>query len=275
MADQDVQLSSKHQNILNRFVEACEADPRVVAAFLIGSNAKGKADEYSDLDLYIVTADEALDDFAATRETFARSLGEPLFIEDFGGPNIVFLMFADGSDVEIYYTSESQLGGFFNAPYKVLLDKKDITAGIIPSETKVDQADQTERLRRLIHWFWHDFAHFVTALGRNQLWWAGGQLAVLRSICVALARLRNDFADPEVDEEVYFKIEDAMPVEKLLPLKDTFCPMQKEAMLTAAFVIVDFYREAATGLAQEHGIAYPEALEKVIVERLKKVRDQS
>src|SRR5688572_14446913 len=248
MTLQEVQVSSNHQNILNRFVEACQADQRVVAAFLIGSNAKGEADEYSDLDLYVVTTDEGFDDFAATRETFARSLGEPLFLEDFGSSNIVFLMFADGSDVEIYYTSESGSGGFFYAPYKALLDKKDITARLTPGETKVDQAKQTEKLRRLIHWFWHDFAHFVTALGRNQLWWAHGQLEVLRAMCVGLARLKNNFADPEVEEEVYFKIENAMSVELLSRLKDTFCPMEKEAMLESGFVILDYYRQVATGL---------------------------
>ena len=273
MAVPDVQLSSKHQQILDRFLAACQADERIVAAFLVGSNAKGKADEHSDLDLYLVTTDAAFDDFDAARESFARLLGEPLFMEDFGGPNILFLIFADGSEVEIYYTSESQSGGFFNAPYKVLLDKKNITAGITPSESEVDPAQQNEKLRRLVYWFWHNFSHFTTAVARDQLWWARGQLEALRAACVGLARLRNNFSDTEVEEEVYFKIENAMPVEQLAPVRETFCPMEKEAMLSSAFVIADFYRELATALAQEHGIAYPEVLEKVIVERLKKIRD--
>jgi len=269
---QNVQLSSRHQQIVDRFLAACEADERVVAAFLVGSNAKGKMDEHSDLDLCLVTADAAFADFDATRESFARLLGEPLFMEDFGSQNILFLIFADGSEVEIYYTSERQSGEFFNAPYKVLLDKKNIRAGIAPGETRIDQAAQTEKLRRLIYWFWHNVSHFATAIARNQLWWARGQLEELRAGCVGLARLRNNFSDTEVDEEVYFKIENAMPVEQLSRLKDTFCPMEKSAMLTSVFVIADFYRELATALAQEHGIAYPEVLENIMVERLTKIR---
>ena len=268
---QDVGLSSQHQRILDRFLAACQADERIVAAFLVGSNAKGKADEHSDLDLYLVTTDAAFDDFVATRESFARLLGEPLFMEDFGHPNILFLIFADGSEVEIYYTSENQSGGFFNAPYKVLMDKKHSSERIALSESEVDQAQQTEKLRRLVYWFWHNFSHFVTALGRDQLWWARGQLEELRAACVGLARLRNNFSDTEVEEEVYFKIENAMPVEQLAPLRETFCPMEKEAMLKAAFIILNYYRELAGPLAHEHGIIYPEKLEQLIVERLDEI----
>lgn len=274
MAIQDVQLSSNHQNILERILTACQADERIIAAFLVGSYAKGKADEHSDLDTYIVIKDDAFDNFDATRESFVRLLGEPAFIEDFGIPNILFLIFPDGSEVELYYASESRLGEIFNAPYKVLLDKENIASDLVlGEEQEFDKAKQTEKLRRLIQWFWHNFSHFATAMARNQLWWARGQLEVLRATCVGLARLKHDFSDPEVEEEVYFKIENAMPVERLSPLQNTFCPMEKDAMLASAFVIVDFYRELATALAGGHGIPYPEALEKAMIERLKKIRD--
>jgi len=273
MAVPDVQLSRRHQNILERFLTACQTDERVVAAFLVGSNAKGKADEHSDLDLYLVTTDAAFDDFDASRESFARRLGEPLFMEDFGGPNILFLIFADGSEVEIYYTSQSQSGGVFNAPYKVLLDKENIAAGITPSENQVDHAQQSEKLRRLVHWFWHNVSHFITAMERDQLWWARGQLEELRAGCVGLARLSHNFSDTEVEEEVYFKIEDALPVDSLAPLRETFCPMEKDAMLRAALVILNSYRELAKPLAVVHEIAYPEKLEQVMVERLKNISE--
>jgi predicted nucleotidyltransferase len=270
---QDAQLSSKHQDVLDRFLLACQADDRITAAFLIGSNAKGKADEHSDLDLLIAVSDEAYQDFVATRDAFVRQLGEPAFAEDFGNPNILFLIFPDGSEVEINYARESDVGRIFDSQYKVLIDKMNLAAHITTRPREFDQAQQREKLRRLVQWFWHNFSHFVTALARNQLWWAQGQLEILRAECVGLARLKNDYSDPEVEEEVYFKIENAMPVEPLSPLRNTFVPMERDALLKAAFVIVDFYRELATALAQEHGISYPKALEDAMVERLKKIRD--
>jgi predicted nucleotidyltransferase len=74
-----------HQAVIDRFVEACQADERVVAAFLIGSLARGDADEHSDLDLCLIATDEARDDLWAERRAFIEQLGEPLFVEDFDG----------------------------------------------------------------------------------------------------------------------------------------------------------------------------------------------
>ena len=272
MDKQEILLHPNHQTTVDQFVSACHTDERVTAAFLVGSYVKGKADAHSDLDLFLITTDEAYDDFIAERSTFIRLLGEPLFMEDFDLPGIVFLIFPDGSEVEISFGRESQLSQILNEPYEVLLDKKSIIYSIISREREVDHEEHIEKLRRLIYWFWHDFSHFVTAMGRNQLWWAHGQLEMLRSICVGLARLKNDFSDSDVEEEeVYFKIENAMPIEELSPLQKTFCPMEKDAMLQAALVIVRFYRNLATSLAATQGITYPERLEKVMVEKLEKL----
>src|SRR6266705_1411799 len=82
MDAQELQQPHHHQVVMNRFVAAGLADERVVAAFLGGSYARGTTDEYSDLDLYLITTDEAYDDFFAGREAFLRLLGEPLLLED-------------------------------------------------------------------------------------------------------------------------------------------------------------------------------------------------
>ncbi len=94
MDSQEIQLPPNHQVAIDRFVAACQADERVVAAFLGGSYARGTADAYSDLDLYLITTDEAHEDFFAGREAFMRLLGEPVFLEDFGIPNILYLHFS-------------------------------------------------------------------------------------------------------------------------------------------------------------------------------------
>ena len=80
MDSQDLHLPPHYQMVLNRFVAACQSDERVVAAFLGGSYARGTADGYSDLDLGLITTDEAYEDFVAQREAFIRQLGEPVFL---------------------------------------------------------------------------------------------------------------------------------------------------------------------------------------------------
>ena len=65
-------------------------------AFLGGSYARGAADVYSDLDLYVITADGAYKDFFAERAAFVRQLGEPVFLEDFDeyGFDLMLFMFS-------------------------------------------------------------------------------------------------------------------------------------------------------------------------------------
>ncbi len=69
--------ASTHQATIGRFTAACQADARIVAAFLGGSYAAGRADEHSDLDLYLVVEDAAYDAFFAERRTFMEQLGTP------------------------------------------------------------------------------------------------------------------------------------------------------------------------------------------------------
>jgi hypothetical protein len=50
--------------------------------------------------------------------------------------------------------------------------------------------------------------------------------------------------------------------------------MGKGAMLEAGFMIVRFYKDVATSLAQSHRIPYPDLLEKLMVKRLEDLRDE-
>jgi predicted nucleotidyltransferase len=269
----EIRLPSPHQAVLDRFVGACQEDRRIIAAFLGGSYARDAADKHSDLDLYLITADEDFEDFQEQRKTFIQSLGQPVFLEDFDLPNIVFYVFADGTEGELGFGSESHFEHIHSGDYRVLIDKTGILEGVVFRGHAPDPAGQREKLRRLIFGFWHELSHFITAMGRGQLWWAQGQLEALRNHCVNLARLRHNFADDEAGEEPYFKIEKTMPVEQIAALQATFRPMEKEAMLQSAWVLFRFYREVAPPLAQTHGLTYPGELHQVIVRRLDELID--
>jgi predicted nucleotidyltransferase len=268
-----LQLPNNHQGVIDRFVAACQADERVVAAFLGGSYAKGTADVYSDLDLYLITLDEAFKDFLGERQVFIRLFGEPLFLEDFGIPHLMLYIFADRTEGELWIHRESHLDNVRTGPYRVLLDRKGILVNAVFPQQEADQAKQVETLRQQVAWFWHDLSHFIKAMGRGQLWFAYGELEVLRQICVNLARLRYNFSDAWVGEEPYFKVEQALPVEQLSPLQTTFCAMEYRAMLQAAFVIFRFYRDMALELTKEHHITYPTDLERMMISQLEELGD--
>ena len=258
------------QTVIDRFVAACRADERVTAAFLVGSYARGAADAHSDLDRILVTADDAYDDFAAGCQAFARQLGEPLFLEAFDLPDVLFLILPDGAEVELSFLPESRVGQLLDEPHWSLLDKHGLLARASRYETP-PPAPPTDALRRHIMWFWHDLSHFITAMSRGQLWWASGQLESLRHTCLNLARLRHNLLDPEVGDETSFKIDKALPAEELAALRQTFCPQEPAAMRRAAGVIVDFYRSLAQPLAEANGIPYPAELDRLMLARLEQL----
>jgi predicted nucleotidyltransferase len=270
MAFNGMQLPQNCQVVLERFVTACQTDERVVAAFLHGSYATGAADSYSDLDLGLITTDEAYGDFLKEYSAFINLLGEPLLLEDFDLGHTFFFIFADGTEAELAIGSESHFQHIHKGTYKALLDKKGVLDEAVFSGEAPAQDEQVETLRRLIYWFWHDLSHFIAALGRGQLWWAYGQLEILRRVCVDLVRLQNDFTSPI---ENYEKLEKVVPPEQLKVLQTTFCPMERGVMLQAGRVVVQFYQELALSLAHAHALSYPQALADLMIDRLEKLQD--
>jgi hypothetical protein len=265
-------LSANHQAVLERFIDACRADSRVVAAFLGGSQVTGLADAYSDLDLYLIVMNKDYDDLLAGREAFIGLLGEPLFLADFDIPNCTFFILSDGTEGELWIGSESRFKDIHGGPIRVLVDKQGVLAGASFPMQGADPIAQVEVLRQQIVLFWHEFSHFVKAMGREQLWFAYGSLEAMRGMCMNLARLRYNFRDGDVGEEPYFKVETVMPVEQLAPLQETFCPLEYVAMHRAASLIIRFYQEVAPTLAQKHGVAYPERLVNLMVPQLAAIK---
>jgi len=259
-------LPEKYRVVLNRLLEVCEADKRVRAVFLVGSYVRGTADEHSDLDFYLITADDGYDSFLAGRQEFVRQLGQPIFLEDFATPNFVFAIFPGGEEIEIGIGRLSAHNLQDTRPYQVLVDKRKAHEKAMPA-ADTEKADNVETLRRQIYWFWHDLSHFITAMSRDQLWWAQGQLESLRQYAIALAWLNHNFSD-DVGEEIYFKLDTSMPVERLAPLKNSFSSFDKGEILRAVLVIIRYYQDVVPVLASAHGIRYPAELEKVMISRL-------
>ena len=109
--------------LLLAMLAACQTDDRVVAAFLGGSYTKGTADVYSDLDLYLITTDQAYEEFLSDLNIFIRFLGEPWFLENFGTPFALFFIFSDHTEGELWIGRESDFHHIYMGDYLVLLDK--------------------------------------------------------------------------------------------------------------------------------------------------------
>ena len=268
MPSLEIRLPPNHQVVIDHFVAACQANESVVAAFLGGSYARGPTDAYSDVDLGLITTDEAYEEFRAGIDSFAKLIGEPVFLEDFDLPNTIFIILPYGTEIDLSLGRESQFTHIHFGPYRVLVDKRNILDGAVFTWRVPAQDEQIETLRRLVYWFWHDLAHFTKAMARGQLWGAYGELDYLRLVCVNLARLRHDFS---AEARGYEKLQEAVPTQQLASLRATFCPMEEDAMLRAGLAIVRSYQELAPPLAKAHGITYPVSLDRAMCDRLEKL----
>lgn len=260
------QPTAEQQAVLRHFIEACQADERVVAAFLGGSFARGAADAYSDLDIYAITTDEAYDDFFAERHAFMHRLGRPVYLDDFDefGFDMVLFTFEDGVEGEMALARASSFDHIHGGPHTVLVDKQGLLAGKTFPSYRPAEDDQRRTLRREVYMFWDTLSYFVRTMHRGQLWSAYGALDEMRMKCLKLARLRQDFA---TEHTAYSGVESILPPEELRAMEPTCCPLERDAMLEAARTLVGFYMLVAPPLAAEHGIEYPEGLERVVLRR--------
>jgi predicted nucleotidyltransferase len=257
---------AEQRAVLQRFVEAATQDGRVVAAFLGGSLVTDRADEWSDLDIYLIVEDEAYDDFFAGRHDFVRKLGDPVLLEDFNafGFDMVLFTFEDGAEGELALARESRFEHIHGGPHEVLVDKKGVLEGKMFALYRPAEEDQRREVRDLIYSFWESASYFIKAMNRGQLWTAYGSLDEMRMKCLKLARLQRDF---NTEQTAYSKVQDVLPEEELAELAPTCCTLEAEAMREAASVLVRFYKRVAPAMSAEHGIAYPDGLERVVMAR--------
>ncbi len=259
MAVKDLQAS------VERFRVLCQQDARVVAAFVGGSMATATADEYSDLDLYLITADEEYAVFFDERMTFMRQLGDPVFLADFSGFgfDMVLFIFEDGVKGELGLAKASHFLHIHGGPYRVLVDKAGLLNGVSFPLDRVPVEEQRGCLERLIQSFWRYLFLFTGELARGRVLTSAEYLDGMRRQLVQVCRLAVDFADSGGHP----------PADALLPrlmvasLGRTFPHLEREEMAAAAQQAIGLFQQVARPLAQGHGVSYPEALERLVLRR--------
>jgi Nucleotidyltransferase domain len=120
---------------IERFRRACVEHPLVIAAFLGGSYAAGRAREDSDVDLYVVTKPSHYAAFLEDRHRFMGSWGTSTHTEDiwnFEGLGFDMTLFelANGVHGEVAMGTTESMMKMHGGPHEVLVDKNGILAGV-------------------------------------------------------------------------------------------------------------------------------------------------
>jgi predicted nucleotidyltransferase len=118
-----------------RFGAACERDPLVVAAFLGGSFATGRANEESDIDVYVVSREDEYLRLWARRLAFVEAMGEPervVEMPNFEGLGFDMVHFELGGGVtgEVAYGHTANFMQMHGGPYEILVDRIGLLDGV-------------------------------------------------------------------------------------------------------------------------------------------------
>ena len=178
---------------------------------------------------------------------------------------MAFVITESDVELELHFFRLGDLDAIHAGPHRVLLDPRDILQDRTFSPALPDDAARVRQLREILMWFWHDVGHFTTAIARDQLWWAAGQLEQLRNACINLVRIEQG---GEAEDEPYWKLDVELATGALEPLRSTFVPLERDDLLRAGRDVLAFFRSRGPDVAQANGLTYPAELDRLIGGRL-------
>jgi predicted nucleotidyltransferase len=122
------------ESLIVRAREVLEADERVIACWLEGSFARGNADEWSDVDMHILVADDDTAAFLTGRKEVVERISPVLALNDAPlpwGTHLIVAALEGPARLDLYIERESRLNDAFRseAP-RVLFDRKGVTGTV-------------------------------------------------------------------------------------------------------------------------------------------------
>lgn len=240
----------------------------MAALFLGGSHAAGSADEYSDLDLYLIATDTGFESLRSERKDLLDSLGETVFLEEHSDFGFLLLLFryADGVHGEVALAPARDVHDVHGGPHLVLLDKVDLLTGHEFPAGHLDSAGRVAIVKRLLKWFWYDRALVDVALARGNLWTAHHHLEQCRERCLDLAWLR---AHPDVWPGGHEKAERMLDEVTLALFAPTVVSLDSDQIHRAARLLDDLYLQLGPEIARTYAVAYPNRLIETTMGRLR------
>ena len=228
-----------------RIAGAAVADGLCEAVLLKGSIARGDADEFSDIDLYLVVSPQNRDAVLERREKYLSAYGDVVFVEDvdFGLPQKV-VIFSDALHVDLYVAEPKQVGSL--DPVVAAYDPASLFADVTPTRAGVTD----EALSRHFSSVLYCLVEASSAYGRGNDAWAS---KIMSDAVGELSVLVRSLYDRRYAFLGLKKINEVIPAEDYRLLEDVYaslgCGNFPGAAQTILGVLDAFLANADNGLA--------------------------
>jgi len=255
---------------LERAVARFRDDDRVPGLVLGGSLALGGADFYSDVDLYVIVRDEALDPVFAERDAAAQAIGSSLFrftVEPVPGGSRDYIVTYPGPvklDLMYYRESEVEPGPKWE-DRPVLKDDCGSVAEVVsrsagfgperPAPEVLVELDQ-----KFWTWCWYVFGKIL----RGELWEALDGLHTIRSL--ALVPLLDRAAGRP--HEGYRRLERKLEPRTSSLLTATVASLQPGMLYAALQAEIALFRELRAIVFDRYGLTFDPKPGEIIEEEI-------
>lgn len=177
--------------LLERALAALRADPRILAAWLFGSEARDSADALSDLDIWTVVADAHIDAVRDARFDYVRGAGAVLHCYDgpqnapAGGAYLMTLYAGQAGPHQVDWYWQPRARAAIPTTARLLFNRDDVPlaapgAGPLEPAWPSDADDRRERAARCAGFFWVMANIAAKNIARGLTWTVIGQLDLLR-----------------------------------------------------------------------------------------------
>jgi predicted nucleotidyltransferase len=262
----DLDRLPQHRKLLERAFARFRDDTRAVGLVVGGSLARGGADFYSDVDLYVVVRDGAFEDVVAERNSTSQAVGSPLFGFDVdpvpGGSTDHIVLYEGPVKFDFMYLRESDLGTHPRWDGCVVLKDTDgrVGATVARSEALGPGGPSAEDLSELNQKFWTLCWYAFGKIERGELWEALDGLHSIRGR--ALVPLLDWTA--ERPHEGYRRLERKTNQGQASRWSATVAPMQAEPLHAALRAEVGLFRELRAAVLDRYGLIIDPAPEEVL-----------
>jgi len=269
-----------------RLIEAVQSDERIVGLLQGGSGSEGRADQWSDLDVFLYVRDADLEDFLHEWKRWIVSCGHLLLAyHPEGQASIAWTIFhADPVPlrVDFRFLPASQIESIRAWPTSprslqdIILDDKtngelsEAARSLLGRSQRLPNTQEESTFAQYCDRMWYFLHSAFCKLERGDQWYAriSFHLAVLDSL-IALLKLESGAVERWLTSFPSWKLERTLSPTRLAQL-DTCIPSPgaeafKQAMLNTAYIGHD----VCESLATRHNWTWPRAAAEEVIKMIK------